>query len=188
MPRIRFTYANVVATLALVLAMSGGALAASHYLITSTRQISPRVLKKLTAGPAFAANNYNGYLTTDPADAAPHSIVTLPIPQAGSYVVTGKVSATVLATGSGQARAECVLVAHTTSGGADTDTGYSYLGTYGDEQILTLALTHKFSGPGTVNLSCDQNGLFSGGSTMRFDRARIIATPVSTVTDTAVTS
>jgi hypothetical protein len=41
-------YANVTATLALVFSMSGGALAASHYLITSTKQISPKVLKKLT--------------------------------------------------------------------------------------------------------------------------------------------
>ncbi len=45
--RRRLSYANVTATLALVLAMSGGALAASHYLINSTRQINPRVLKKL---------------------------------------------------------------------------------------------------------------------------------------------
>lgn len=43
----RLTYANVTATLALVFAMSGGALAANHYLIHSTRQISPKVLKKL---------------------------------------------------------------------------------------------------------------------------------------------
>src|ERR1700689_5418374 len=41
------TYANVTATLALVFAMSGGALAATHYLITSTKQISPKVLKAL---------------------------------------------------------------------------------------------------------------------------------------------
>lgn len=45
--RKRITYANVTATLALVFAMSGGALAANHYLITSTKQISPKVLKKL---------------------------------------------------------------------------------------------------------------------------------------------
>lgn len=51
--RKRFTYANVVATLALVFAMSGGALAASKYLISSTKQISPKVLKQLkgNAGP-----------------------------------------------------------------------------------------------------------------------------------------
>jgi Collagen triple helix repeat (20 copies) len=45
--RRRFTYANVAATLALVFAMSGGAYAASHFLITSTKQISPKVLKAL---------------------------------------------------------------------------------------------------------------------------------------------
>jgi hypothetical protein len=56
--RSRFTYANVTATLALVFAMSGGALAASHYLITSTKQISPKVLKALK-GKA-GANGANG--------------------------------------------------------------------------------------------------------------------------------
>jgi hypothetical protein len=41
------SYANVTATLALLFAMSGGALAANHYLISSTKQINPSVLKKL---------------------------------------------------------------------------------------------------------------------------------------------
>ena len=49
--RKRLSYANVTATLALVFAMSGGALAANHYLITSTKQINPSVLKKLTGKP-----------------------------------------------------------------------------------------------------------------------------------------
>ena len=54
--RPRLGYANVVSTLALVFAMSGGALAAQSYLIRSIRQISPRVLKALhgargTQGP-----------------------------------------------------------------------------------------------------------------------------------------
>jgi hypothetical protein len=50
----RLTYANVAATLALILAMSGTAIAAKHYIITSTRQIKPSVLRKLRgkAGPA----------------------------------------------------------------------------------------------------------------------------------------
>jgi hypothetical protein len=43
------TYANVAATLALVFAMTGGAVAATHYLITSSKQISPKVLKELKA-------------------------------------------------------------------------------------------------------------------------------------------
>jgi hypothetical protein len=59
----RFTYANVAATLALLFAMTGGAYAANKLLITSTKQISPKVLKALkgasgkngAAGPAGPA-------------------------------------------------------------------------------------------------------------------------------------
>jgi Collagen triple helix repeat (20 copies) len=57
------TPATVIATLALAFAMTGGAFAAGHYLITSTKQISPKVLKSLTGkagapgaqGPAGSA-------------------------------------------------------------------------------------------------------------------------------------
>lgn len=45
--RRHLTYANVAATLALVLSMSGAALAANHYLINSTKQIKPSVIRKL---------------------------------------------------------------------------------------------------------------------------------------------
>jgi hypothetical protein len=45
--RRHLTYANVVATLALVLAMSGAAAAARAYFITSTSQIAPDVLSEL---------------------------------------------------------------------------------------------------------------------------------------------
>lgn len=45
--RKHLSYANVVATLALVFAMSGSAIAAKHYLINSTKQINPKVIKKL---------------------------------------------------------------------------------------------------------------------------------------------
>jgi hypothetical protein len=55
--RRRINYANVTATLALFFAMSGGALAAKHYLINSTKQINPKVLKALkgNSGPGGAA-------------------------------------------------------------------------------------------------------------------------------------
>jgi hypothetical protein len=55
--RRHLTYANMGATLALLFAMSGGALAAGHYLISSTKQVSPKVLKQLKGarGPAGAA-------------------------------------------------------------------------------------------------------------------------------------
>ncbi len=47
MIRRRLTFANVAMTLALVFAMTGGAYAAKKYLITNTKQISPKVLKQL---------------------------------------------------------------------------------------------------------------------------------------------
>lgn len=45
--RRNLSYANVTATLALVFAMSGGALAAKHYLVNSTKQLNPRVIHSL---------------------------------------------------------------------------------------------------------------------------------------------
>jgi len=54
------SYANVVATLALFLAIGGGtALAARHYLITSTNQIKPTVLRSLHG--SRGALGYRGY-------------------------------------------------------------------------------------------------------------------------------
>jgi Collagen triple helix repeat (20 copies) len=62
--RMRVSPATVIASLALVFAMAGGAYAASKYVITSTKQISPKVLKSLQgkAGPAGknGANGTNG--------------------------------------------------------------------------------------------------------------------------------
>jgi hypothetical protein len=43
----RLTYTNLAVTSALVFAMAGGALAANRIIITSTKQISPKVLKAL---------------------------------------------------------------------------------------------------------------------------------------------
>jgi hypothetical protein len=40
--RRHLSYANVAATLALLFAMTGGALAANHYLITSTCRSRPK--------------------------------------------------------------------------------------------------------------------------------------------------
>ena len=64
MIRRHLNYANITATIALVFAMSGGALAASHYLITSTKQIKPSVLKSLKGANgkngASGANGTNG--------------------------------------------------------------------------------------------------------------------------------
>ena len=52
--RKHINYASVTATLALIFSMSGAAIAAKHYLINSTSQINPKVLKKLAGKPGPA--------------------------------------------------------------------------------------------------------------------------------------
>lgn len=73
--RKRFTYTNVALTFALVFAMTGGAYAAGKYLITSTKQISPKVLKALhgKTGPQGAPGvvGSNGANGKDGAPGAP---------------------------------------------------------------------------------------------------------------------
>jgi hypothetical protein len=51
-----FSYANIALTVGLVFAMSGGAFAASKFLITSTKQIKPSVLKQLKGKPGSAGS------------------------------------------------------------------------------------------------------------------------------------
>jgi Collagen triple helix repeat (20 copies) len=55
--RMHLSPATVIASLALVFAMSGGAYAANRYLITSTKQISPKVLKSLKGANGAAGAN-----------------------------------------------------------------------------------------------------------------------------------
>jgi hypothetical protein len=55
--RVHLSPATAIATLALVFAMSGGAYAASKYVITSTKQISPKVLKSLQGKAGAAGKN-----------------------------------------------------------------------------------------------------------------------------------
>src|SRR5271166_5514600 len=63
--RSHITPSTIIATLALVFAMSGGAYAASHYLITKSSQIKPSALAEIakkvkgTPGPA-GSNGANG--------------------------------------------------------------------------------------------------------------------------------
>jgi hypothetical protein len=55
--RMRVSPASAIASLALVFAMTGGAYAADRYVITSTKQLSPKVLKALkgAVGPSGTA-------------------------------------------------------------------------------------------------------------------------------------
>jgi len=83
---VRFIRSNAIALVALVFAMTGTGVAATHYIITSTRQIKPSVLKALkgrgglprpaefvffdgvvgpgTRSPVFAAKDYTHVVFT----------------------------------------------------------------------------------------------------------------------------
>jgi hypothetical protein len=94
----RMNAATVLATVALVLAMSGGAYAASRYIITSTRQISPKVLKTLK-GAAGAAGKAGATGATGPVG---------PAGPAGAAGTAGTAGAAGTAGGTGPAGASVV--------------------------------------------------------------------------------
>ncbi len=114
----KLSYANVAATLALVFSMTGGAMAAKHYLINSTKQISPKVVSALkgkngktgpagpqgspgaqgapgapgAAGSAVAFAYIGGFVATPTLTSAKNvssvTRVAPPGPPAGEYCVT----------------------------------------------------------------------------------------------------
>ena len=175
--RPHLSYANVVATLALLFAMSGGALAANHYLINSTKQINPKVLKKLTGktgrqglagaqgqtgaqGPAGAQGNagqrgpsdvYEVELST-PAGAPANKSRTLTLTSlpAGTYVISGK--ADIVPTAQEKSAASCELGAE-----SDLDVGFvGFTGLNGAEERAEIdtMLTHTFPSTGKIAMTC----------------------------------
>ena len=142
-------------------------------------------------GPALAVTDAGGVVTSSDSDVDTHSIATLAIPSAGLYTVTAKLNVFVHG-GSGTGTSNCTLTALTTGGAADTDMSTTSLENTGsvsvEEATVPLELTHQFTGPGSINLSCAQNGLVSGGALFTWNYASIIATQMSSLTSTAVTS
>jgi hypothetical protein len=120
----RLNYANVTATLALFFAMSGGALAAKHYLINSTKQINPKVLRALRGktgppGPAGAlgAQGKEGAAGKEGKEGKPGPTVLGAITEVRSgfvFVAKGKV---------GTATAKCAPGSHAISGGGSYEIG-----------------------------------------------------------------
>ena len=161
--RKRLTYANVAATLALVFSMTGGALAAKHYLINSTRQINPKVLKKLKAEIATGATKaFNVTSVSDlfnfPSIAnEAATIYTLRLP-AGKFSVLGKLIANNDDITPGHAvgvRCELLL------GQTVIDTGFSgvTLSQYpNDRKYLVLAGTGSLSRPDSARIVCRAGG------------------------------
>ena len=114
------SYANVAATLALVFAMGGSAAAAKHYLVNSTRQISPKVLRALRGktgrtGPAGAAGAPGAAGREGPqGKEGPHGPTSVVVRAAEVTVENGK---------SGAATATCEPGERATGGGVETGAG-----------------------------------------------------------------
>jgi hypothetical protein len=199
--RRHLNYSNVMATLALLFAMSGSAVAANHYLLSSTKQISPKLLKKLKgktgatgpagpAGAAGAAGSTGPGGPAGPSDAfvfTSNNEVALPNTStpftvslgAGKYVIYGKFEVNNNSTIS--ARPHCTLTA-----GTDTDSvlaGTSPNETNDDTASATLMVGHTFASTGQVTLGCEDDGMAAkGGGTM--EQVKITAIRVGTLTST----
>jgi hypothetical protein len=198
----RLTYANVVATLALVLAMGGGAYAAVSSIpgaggvIHGCYQQQGGNLRLVKAGKKCSDNenaiafNQQGRTGRQgapgpigPSDAYQASTntpadpltLTLAVP-AGSYAVVAKaVGSSDPTTTSGPGGATCIL---SSLGGSDDDFSVNSIPMNGIATFAnTIAVT--FADPGTIQYECDGSG---GTPPSRgFYQARIVATRVGTV-------
>jgi hypothetical protein len=142
----RLTYANVAATLALVFSMTGGALAAKHYLITSTKQISPKVISALKgkAGPRGLAGSQGPAGSAGPAG---------PAGPAGSAVAFAYVVGT--ATNPSLTEAKNVSsVSRATSGGSPLEGEYCITTTVPFKNVTGIT-DAGFGGGNGVTVSAD---------------------------------
>jgi hypothetical protein len=144
-------------------------------------------------GPALAVWNDDGTHLTAIDDTSWHSLATLRIPAAGMYTAVAKVESYVQS-GSGIATSMCQLTARAdaeTGSGDYDDSSASLQNTVGvsaSSQTQAMEVTHSFGGPGTISLQCQQNGLGSGGAYLYWSDAKVIATRVSSLTNTKVSS
>jgi hypothetical protein len=144
-------------------------------------------------GPAVAVWNDDGTHLTAIDDTSWHSLATLRIPAAGMYTAVAKVESYVQS-GSGTATSMCQLTARADAetGSGDYDNSSAGLqntaGVSASSQTQAMEVTHSFSGPGTITLQCQQNGLESGGAYLYWSDAKVIATRVSSLTNTKVSS
>src|ERR1700722_17253087 len=94
--RRRPSYASVAATLALFFALGGTAWATHHWVLSSTKQVKPSVLKKLhgATGPVGATGGKGATGSTGSSGSNLTAETTLPSGASESGVVTGDADGT----------------------------------------------------------------------------------------------
>jgi hypothetical protein len=183
--RKHLSYANIVATLALLFAMSGGALAANHYLINSTKQINPKVLKKLrgNAGKSGASGQagatgqpgapgavgatghegargpsdvYEVELGTSSGALPGHTkALTLANLPAGTYAISG--TAFIGPEEQAAGHGQCALHAE-----SDESVGAAELTNVGKAEeaaVISTEITHTFAVTGEVTMRCQVSSI-----------------------------
>jgi hypothetical protein len=184
--RRHLSYANVAATLALVFAMSGAALAANQVLITSTNQISHKVLKKLKGnsgakgakgatgatgtagetgerGPSHAYSNF--------AAGTGEELVTYVSVPAGKYVINGSGEAQVESSQSAPGLVYCKVLA----GGTAFDetlatvpnTGGEILSSKFGLVVVANQATVTLTSPTSIGEECEEDAVSTARVTVR---------------------
>jgi hypothetical protein len=162
---------------------------AAGYVITNLGQIQPGVVKRLQGGPGYAVFNDSG-LSTGNRDYKFHRLATLVVPGGGDYAAQAKVVAKNTSSGFGEQIA-CKLTAHTRSGGVD-DFDSSIAETEPAlDATIPLDVVHSFSGRGFITLACRLGTIsFSpgqtGGVSVAYSNAKVIATRLTSLTNTPV--
>lgn len=207
--RPRLTYTNVVATLALFIALGGASYAALKLPKNSVgtkqlkngavtqKKISRAAQKALRGqtgatgasgpsgiGPAFGVTRDDRFKITSTDISNPTPLATLTGLPAGSYAITAR---TFLHGTGSEDLAKCRLLAPANGAGQDIDEGTAFMGGEfaGDsfDAAMPLQMLHTFpSDGGTVELACSHDHL-----ELQAINPRIQAIRVSGVTNASVT-
>ncbi len=146
--RNRFGIPGVLSVIALVFAMAGGAYAAKKYVITSTSQIKPSVLKSLKGndGPAGPSGK-DGFNGTNGSNGTPGAAgksvesepAGLECPNGGAHFKIGGISAGSACNGEDGEDGESGFTATLPS--EETETGAWLVDEVGEESVARIALS-----------------------------------------------
>ncbi len=156
--RAKLTYANIVSTIALLLAVSGGAAYASTFLITATNQIAPSVRDALRS-PVL--HSYDAGPVT--LGAKLETVVHLQLPPKSATLVQVKIQVNTSGNPDTYLGTQCILYVSE----QENDTG-DLNGPAGDGGTLALQLSVPAQGGATralVECNVDSEFSLSGGST-----------------------